>query len=196
MYMKTRTELVAEREQEEVVRASLLKGDITEGDHPFRDLVVRDAKFRHDDLITPEEREYLRSPEVCEHWRDTLIHLRREMEAQFSERKAAAERFQTECFARGYSGKADWFEYKAEYDEWRARGNRFTTMIAARLDEAKRITKENRAPSDIERCKRLLYEALKVLGDEEGARDTERLVADIAATLQGQGQGLSLENSG
>jgi hypothetical protein len=170
----------------------LLSGDIVESDHPFRGLVVRDAKFRHDDQITPEERAYLRSPGVCEYWKDTLVHLRREMETQFAERKAAAEQFQTECFARGYSGKADWFEYKAEYDEWRARGNRFTTMLTARLDEAKRITKENRAPSDIERCKRLLYEALKVLCDEEGAQDTEGLVADIAANLQG----LSLENSG
>jgi hypothetical protein len=74
--------------------------DITEADNPFRDLVIRDAKYKHDDRITPEEREYLRSDQVCERWLDTLTHLRREMQAQFSERRAAAEAFQEECRAR------------------------------------------------------------------------------------------------
>jgi len=136
-----------------------------EAGDPFRDLVIRDLKYRYDDRITPEERAYLRSPEVLQEWLDTLKHLRREMQAQFAQRKAAANQFQKECFERGYEGKRAWFEYKADYDEWRARGNRYIAMISTRQDEAKRLIRERR-----QRANQHSYEGLLVwlLGKRRG----------------------------
>jgi hypothetical protein len=57
-------------------------------------------------------------------------------------------------------------------------------MIDARADEAKRITKKHRDSSEIERCKRLLFETLRVLRHEDGARVAGELAHDIAATLR------------
>jgi hypothetical protein len=61
--------------------------DITENSDPFRDLVVRDLKYRHEDRISSAERAPLREPGNLRLWLDALVHLRREMEAQFAERR-------------------------------------------------------------------------------------------------------------
>jgi|SRR5215216_6298803 len=155
--------------------------DITENSDPFRDLVVRDLKYRHDDRISPAERASLRTPENLPLWLDTLTHLRREMEVQYTERRAAAGEYKEQCLARGYSGKSDWFRYKDEYDAWRARGNRFTTLIKARIDEAKRLLREEEAKQADYR--RLLREALCILREARCVGDAGELIGEIEEVL-------------
>ncbi|GAA2770379.1 hypothetical protein [Streptomyces showdoensis] len=64
-------------------------------------------------------------------------------------RKAEREVFQQECLARGYEGKRDWFETRAEYESWRSRAGNFHQTMQKALSEIARIMRDqNRSAGD------------------------------------------------
>lgn len=90
--------------------------------------------------IQGEERERLvGSVESLHTLRDALTTLASDIEAQFLERKADAGEFKNECYVTG--DKAGWFEYKAQYDAWRAGARRFKMSVdAAKREVSTQLT--------------------------------------------------------
>ncbi len=85
--------------------------------YDFRELVAKEAKGQAE----PEAAAFLRSEAGLRRWANALRELTRELETQFAKRKADAESFQNACLAEGSDAdKREWYEYKAEYDRWRA----------------------------------------------------------------------------
>jgi hypothetical protein len=78
---------------------------------------------------SPEASAELRKEENLQLWSDFLHELNKDLESQFMERKADAQAFQNACFNAGPEGKREWFEYKAQYDQWRAGARRFQAGI-------------------------------------------------------------------
>ncbi len=103
--------------------------------HPLRDMAAADTRGQ----VTPEEAAHLRQPETVEAWYDALVELKREIDAQFADRNADAQVRQNECFAKGYSGKQEWFEYKGELDLWKAKANRMKRSVENSIREAKNL---------------------------------------------------------
>ncbi len=157
----------------------------------FRALVAQDARGQ----ATPEAAAFLRSEAGLQRWSDTLRELKKELEAQFGQRAADAQSFQNECFAAGPEGKREWFEYKAQYDQWRAGARRFTNSIEAKLAENKRlmrgskgVTHEQRLTNDRQRYREMLHRVAEFLGEEEATTykfvpERDRILEKIDRTL-------------
>ena len=92
----------------------------------------------------PSVRAYL--VEHADEWCDTLGDLLSDVNAQLQQRKAEAQVKQNECHAMPSEagGKREWFEYRGEYESWRARTVRFKSFVERRKREANRILKERR----------------------------------------------------
>jgi len=61
-------------------------------------------------------------------------------------RKAEREAFHQECRKRGAAGKNDWFETKAEYEDWRRKAAFFHQTTLAAISELTQLTRDrNRA---------------------------------------------------
>jgi hypothetical protein len=140
----------------------------------FLDLVALDAKLKHGDRISSEEREYLRSEEILPHWHAALRELIADAHAQFADKKAEANAFQQRCHERGYSGKQDWFTFKANHDRWRADASRYLSALNNRVGEAKILVdqykarkrgRDGRQRDLLARQRDLLREALPYLKD-------------------------------
>ncbi|MEU1232168.1 hypothetical protein [Streptomyces sp. NPDC005828] len=64
-------------------------------------------------------------------------------------RKAEREAFQQECFSRGQAGKRDWFDSRAEYEDWRRRAGNFHQTMQRAISELTHAVKDvNRAQGD------------------------------------------------
>lgn len=154
-----------------MIRGDIVTMDYGSLDHAdFRALVAQDARGQ----ATPEAAAFLRSEKGLQRWSDTLRELKKELEAQFGQRAADAQGFQNQCFAAGQEGKREWFEYKAQYDQWRAGARRFHASVQAKIKENKSLMKDSRAAGEGERyaSERVLYRkmlnrTLAFLGEEE-----------------------------
>jgi hypothetical protein len=71
-------------------------------------------------------------------WHRGLQELFLDIEAQFAKRKGDALAFQQVCL-REDRPKREWFDYKAEYDQWRGRAAHFKKIVQARLAEVKEM---------------------------------------------------------
>jgi hypothetical protein len=91
------------------------------------------------DEIPAGYREQMLAPENIPALYDALTTLVQDIDSQFAERRASAQDFQNRCHATG--DKQGWFEYKADYDRWRAGAQRFK----ASADRAKRDVKRRMA---------------------------------------------------
>lgn len=106
-------------------------------DANFRALVVAESKG-----ITPSSvREMLQHPAVLRRWMDALVEIKKDVDAQMTEREAKALAFQQECHQNG--GKGEWFSYKSGWLQWRATANRFRAGIERRISEVRRIRATN-----------------------------------------------------
>jgi excisionase family DNA binding protein len=132
-------------------------------DPEFQDLVGRDVRGNS----TPEEHALLRAAQNVQLWRDGLRAILSDLQTQFAERKATAEKFRTECFRKGESGKKEWFDYKAELDAWRGGALRFKRSVELQLAEAKRLSQEHQQQDEKERFRQLLVESLGFLNEDE-----------------------------
>ncbi|ALO13407.1 hypothetical protein AQF52_7821 [Streptomyces venezuelae] len=64
-------------------------------------------------------------------------------------RKAEREQFQQECHARGAVGKREWFETRAEYEDWKRRAGNFHQTVQRAISELTRMVRDaNRAQGD------------------------------------------------
>ncbi len=136
----------------------------------FRRLVADEARGQ----APSEFAAFVRTTENLQRWSDALHELNKELETQFMERKADAQVFQNACFRAGSDGKQEWFEYKAQYDQWRAGARRFHASVQAKIKENKSLMKDSRAAGEGERyaSERVLYRkmlnrTLAFLGEEE-----------------------------
>jgi hypothetical protein len=107
--------------------------------HPLRDAAGRDARG----LSEASESKWLRRPENLQEWHDALVELKQDIEAQFAERAADAQDYQNHCFAKGHSGKSEWFEFKAVYDRWKAGANRMKRSVEAKMRECKALLRKD-----------------------------------------------------
>ena len=152
----------------------------------FRRLVATDARNQS----TPDAAAFLRSGPNLQRWSDALHELNKDLEAQFMERKADAQVFQNACFAAGPEGKREWFEYKAQYDQWRAGARRFHAGIQAKIKENKTLMREHATENDRERYRSLLKELVGFLDTDEAITykyvpERDRLREQIERTLYG-----------
>jgi len=89
-----------------------------------------------------DEAAWLRSGEVAKSWRSCLVTFKQDVEKQFALRKADLGTFQQECMRRGESGKQDYFQEKADHEEWKAQAGHYKCLIEKRIQEAKKIIAE------------------------------------------------------
>lgn len=68
----------------------------------------------------------------------SLVAVLQGVDAQLTMRKADADLYQNDCLASG-NGKSDWFQYKAEYEEWRGRAVGFKRHVVAKLQHVKEL---------------------------------------------------------
>jgi hypothetical protein len=85
----------------------------------------------------PDTKAALRQPEVLDQWHDTLLHLKRNVEAQLTSNRATLLADQADLLARGDT--IGWIKAKAEAEQWRQRSVRFKNGEEERLREAKRM---------------------------------------------------------
>lgn len=104
------------------------------------------------DLVERELRGDVDARAACERdlerWRDVLVAMTQDIDAQFSARSAAALEFQNECTARGGDGKHDWFVYSAEHQAWRRSAVHFKRFAVERLRDVKALIKERNVARD------------------------------------------------
>lgn len=79
----------------------------------------------------------LRQPDVLDRWHDTLLHLKRNVEAQLTSNRATLLADQAEALRGGDTVR--WVQIKAESEQWRQRSIRFKNGVEERLREAKRL---------------------------------------------------------
>jgi hypothetical protein len=163
----------------------------------FRELVSLDVKRMNNDLISQEEREWLRSKELCPYWLNALRDLRGLVQTQFAEKAAELEAYRQACYARGYPGKQDFYTYKAGYERWRANAGRYLSALATRTNEAKLLLekyKEEAKRLDFDRQRNLLRKSLPHVRGTLLEGEIKELLAhspssSAPATSNGRGNG-------
>jgi hypothetical protein len=152
----------------------------------FRRLVADDSR----DQVSEAERAFLRAEPNLQRWSDALHEINKDLEAQFMERKADAQVVQNECFAAGPEGKRRWFEYKAQYDHWRAGARRFHKGIQMRIKENKALMRDLSDANEVKRLRWVLEEVMDFLNEEEATTyrfvpERDRLKDKVRRTLYG-----------
>ncbi|MBA3473848.1 MAG: hypothetical protein H0T57_11585 [Rubrobacter sp.] len=107
-------------------------------DHPLKDLAALDAKGQ----ATDEERAILREDVFA--FDDAVAQLRRDLQSQFAQRNADADEYKNECLRLGYTGKAQWFEYKADLRRWKANAQRYLQGLEALAKQIAALKREHK----------------------------------------------------
>ena len=79
----------------------------------------------------------LREPENAERWYSTLVHLKRNVEAQFASNAADRVAKQAECLTRGEKGRVEYLHFLAGQERWRAGALRFLHGLEDKISEAR-----------------------------------------------------------
>lgn len=136
-------------------------------DQDFKDIVEEDVKGE----IPKYEREMLERPENLRRWHDELVDLKRGIEAQFNAKRAEAVAEQRDCYEMGKEGKAKWFSYRAEHEDWRRRANHFKARVERRITEVKAMIRRHHEQSSGNgsslKHKQLLLFALQEIENDE-----------------------------
>jgi hypothetical protein len=144
---------------------------LPEDEGALRALVAKDVKG----MATQAEKGLLRRPETLQRWHDALVALNKDIQAQFTERRAAADLKQQECLGRGRAGKNEWFAFRAQHNAWRAGAIRFKAEVENSLSECKRLMchfRDARVNEERNGYRRVLR-GVRVFLSEEGAVTTE-----------------------
>lgn len=139
--------------------------ETTVGGEAFRGLVARDAEGE----ATEAEAAFLRRPETLQRWHDVLVALNKDLQDQFTQRRADAELKQQECLGRGPEGKGEWFAFQAQHDAWRSGAVGFKSKVEKALSECKglvRQTRSDRASNERNQYRRALRRIRGFLSDE------------------------------
>lgn len=159
--------------------------DLSTLDHDaLRSLVAQEARGK----AGPEASAELREEANLQLWSDLLHELNKDLESQFMERKADAQAFQNACFGAGPEGKREWFEYKAQYDSWRAGARRFQAGIQQRIKENRQMMRDLQRTEDRQAYRDMLSRVQAFLRTDEfisysGVLERDRLVEEIHAVL-------------
>lgn len=150
----------------------------------LRSLVADDARRKASQEASAE----LRKEENLQLWSDVLHELNKDLESQFMERKADTQAFQNACFGAGPQGKREWFEYKAQYDAWRAGARRFQAGIQQRIKENRQVMRDLQSTEDRQLYRDTLNRAQAFLHTDEfitykGVPERDRLVEEIRTVL-------------
>ncbi len=112
----------------------------TQSVDPLREMAQRDLRNQAE----PEESAMLRSDENLEEWRLILVDIMKDIDAQFSERRARFQEFQNACWRGGEAAKADFFEGKGQFLAWEAGAKRVKRSCEKRIAEANALLARRR----------------------------------------------------
>lgn len=104
-------------------------------DEAFNEIVNADVRG----TLDTDTSQALREPEVLSRWHDTLISMKRNVEAQLTTNKSEQSLRQAEFFALGAAGRVPWLQYRGNAEKWRQGAIRFKNGVEDRLAEAKRL---------------------------------------------------------
>lgn len=110
-------------------------------DEAFNAMVNQDVRG----TLNPDTSALLRDPAIADRWYETLISLKRSVEAQLSANRAEQVQKQAEYVALGEGGKVLWMQARAGAEKWRAGAVRFKNGVEDRLAEARKHRNEARA---------------------------------------------------
>lgn len=110
-------------------------------DDDFTELVNRDVRGN----LEPDTSALLREPPNINRWHDTLLRLKRNVEAQLTSSRSDLLSKQATYIQRGTSGKLQWIEAKAQAEKWRQGAIRFKNGVEERLLEAKGLRRTMRS---------------------------------------------------
>lgn len=104
-------------------------------DEAFNEIVNADVRGTADEHTSHA----LRDPMVVGRWYDTLVSLKRSVEAQLTANRGEQAGKQAEFLRLGPSGKPMWLQSQAAADKWRQGAIRFKNGVEDRMAEAKRL---------------------------------------------------------
>lgn len=99
--------------------------------HPFTVAVIDDVKL----VATKEQQDLLHSD--VKRWIMELQNLIRDVDIQFSARKAQAASVRAETYDNG--NEAAWFAYQVTDKDWRVKVNRYKASLEAKLRQVKSL---------------------------------------------------------
>ncbi len=103
-------------------------------DDAFNSMVNQDVRG----TLNSELSQLLRDPAIADRWYETLVSLKRSVEAQLSANRAEQVQKQSEFLGRGPQAKMLWLQTKATTEKWRAGAVRFKNGVEDRMAEARR----------------------------------------------------------
>jgi hypothetical protein len=99
----------------------------------------------------PQAWQLLTSPDHINRTRETLTMVNQRTASTLRRRKTEREAFHQECRQRGAEGKREWFETKAEYEEWRRKAAWFHQTVLSAISELSKLTRDrNRAGNQLQ----------------------------------------------
>jgi len=131
-------------------------------DADFSDLVAEEVRGKLD----PERTAFLHDPDNRTRWYDVLVGLKRDIETQFTERKADLESYRIECHEQGESGRQDFFAERADHQAWVASASRFKSGIEGRIQRVKRMIRADKDEGFVAQLKQLCHDAKSLVPDE------------------------------
>lgn len=104
-------------------------------DEAFNDIVNADVRG----TVDKETSSALRDPAVLSRWYDTLLSLKRSVEAQLTANRGEQSTKQAEFLHLGAAGRPLWLQFRGQSEKWRQGAIRFKNGVEDRLAEAKRL---------------------------------------------------------
>jgi hypothetical protein len=98
----------------------------------------------------------LNDPALAERVYTTLVSIKRDIEAQLTQRAAELLAYQQECMLRGHGGKSEYFAAKTEYDLWRGKAVYAKSRVEHRISAVKLLMKARAQQHTINRDEALL----------------------------------------
>jgi hypothetical protein len=108
-------------------------------DQQYEQLIVSNA---HPPARDPEVWAALTDPSNLERTREIIVNVHQRTGNTLRTRKSKRDEFQQECFTRGEAGKRDWYESRAEYENWRRRAANFHQCMQRAISELSKLQRK------------------------------------------------------
>lgn len=115
------------------VHATINLSDLS--DTAFQEIVNADVRG----TLDSETSKLLRLPEHAARWHDTLLIMKRSVEAQLTAKKGELASQHAEYLSLGGNGKTLWIQAYASAEKWRQGAIRFKNGVEEKVAEAKRL---------------------------------------------------------
>lgn len=107
-------------------------------DQQYEDLIIKNA---HPPVRNPDVWAALTHPDNLERTRSILVNVASRTGNALRTKKAERERFQQECLARGSAGRREWFDTRADYEDWKRRAGNFHQCMLRAVSELNKTQK-------------------------------------------------------